>query len=104
MTIGSQAGTATIDQQLTSLSLGMRNLLQQVRDLNTFVNGQGNGLSFLESLGFSSGDASSALTFISYLNTIAGCYFGTVQQGGSGGSGAIDFNFDNALAPLWAGQ
>ncbi len=97
MTVGAQAGVATINQQLTSLSLAMRTVMQQARDLNTFVNGQGAGLSFLESLGFASGDASEALTLIGYLNTLSGVYFGTTTQGS-------DFDFDNALAQLWAGQ
>jgi len=39
-----------------------------------------------------------------YMNTIAGCYYGTVQQGGSGGTGATEFNFNNALSVLWGGQ
>jgi len=29
---------------------------------------------------------------------LAGVYYGTVQQGGTGGTGAVLFNFDNALA------
>jgi len=29
---------------------------------------------------------------------LAGVYYGTVQQGGTGGTGAVLFDFDNALA------
>lgn len=29
---------------------------------------------------------------------LAGVYYGTVQQGGTGGTGAVNFNFDSALA------
>lgn len=41
---------------------------------------------------------------INHMATCAGCYKGTVQQGGSGGTGAILFNFEDFLTHLWGGQ
>lgn len=104
MTVGAQATTTTINNLITQLSVGMRNMMQSVTDLSTFVNGQGNGLTFLESLGFSSTDASTAQSAIAYLNTVAGVYYGTVQAGGTGGSAATTFNYNQELSQFWAGQ
>ena|ERR1700749_4115521 len=112
--VGTQPSNATINNQLTGIALQMRELMQAASNLSTQVNGTGQGLAYLEAMGFSSAansdnpgdmsDAAWALQVIAYFNTVAGCYFGTVQQGGSGGTGASDFNFHNALASLWNGQ
>lgn len=114
MSVGNPLTESNVNQNLTNLAVALRNVCWQIKNLNTQVNGGGNGLALLEALGFSStansqnpgsvSDAQYALNLISDLNNIAGCYYGTVQQGGSGGTGAITFNFDNSLAPLWAGQ
>jgi hypothetical protein len=104
MTVGVQASNGTIDQQLTSLSVGLRNIMQNISNLSTWVNGQDEGLAFLESTGYDSGDAATALSMIAYMNTISGVYYGTVQQGGSNGTAATNFNFNNELSVLWGGQ
>lgn len=114
MSVGSQASTATMDQNLTNFSHSLRDLCVKIKNLNTEINNQGQGLAAMQALGYSSAanpqnpggisDSQWALNALAYLNTIAGAYFGTVQQGGTGGTGAILFNFDNALSPLWAGQ
>jgi hypothetical protein len=74
----------------------MRDVLTDVSDLSLNVNGQGGGLAFLESVGYTAGDAATALAAISYLNTISGVYFGTATQGS-------DFNFNQVLSQYWAG-
>lgn len=114
MTVGTQANSQQIDARLTQLAVQMRNVMTAVTQLNTQVNGQGDGLAVLEAAGYSSGDnpdnpgsmsdAAYALQKLAYLSTVAGCYLGTVQQGGSGGTGAAEFDFDNALSTLWALQ
>jgi hypothetical protein len=71
--------------------------MQQVKNLSTWINGQGTGLATLEALGYSAADAQTALNMISSLNTMAGVYFGTATQ-------ATAFNFDNQLSQMWAGQ
>lgn len=102
MTVGNQASTGSIDASLSSNALQLREACRTAANFQEFVVSL--GLSGLEALGYSPADAQSVLTFASYMNNVAGCYFGTVQQGGSGGTGAILFNFDNALCQLWAGQ
>ena len=42
-------------------------------------------------------DAQYALNMISYLNTVAGVYFGTATQGTA-------FNFDQQLSQMWAAR
>jgi hypothetical protein len=107
MSVGGQGSSATVDAALTNFSVGMRNLMQSIVNLNTWVNGQGNGLAYLGELGYSSesspdnpggiSDAQFALNLLAYLNTMAGVYFGTATQGS-------EFNFNNELSQLWAGQ
>lgn len=114
MSVGNTTSVAAVNNTITQNALGLRAMMQQIGNLNTFINGGGNGLQALQEIGFSTvptsanpggvSDAQYALTIISYLNNIAGVYYGTVQQGGSGGTGAIQFDFDTALAPMWGGQ
>ena len=104
MAVGTALTSATINQNLSLLSVQLRDLMQQLANLSIGVNGQGTGLAALEAAGYSAADANTALQLIGYMNTVAGVYFGTVQQGGTGGTGAILFNFNQALSQLWSGQ
>ena len=107
MAVGSNIGSGQMDNILTSLSVNLRNIMRQISNLSLSVNGQASGLAYLESIGYSGtanpanpggvSDATLALNMISFLNTIAGVYFGTATQ-------ATDFNFDQELSQLWAGQ
>jgi len=97
MTVGRQITSNDIDASITSLSVKMRDLMQDVSSLSLNVNGQGTGLAFLQSIGYSPTDAATAQAAISYLNTVAGVYFGTATQ-------ATDFNFNQELSQYWAGQ
>lgn len=113
MTIGTQASKATIDTLLTNYALSMRNIMRLVGELNTYINGGGNGLSYLEGLGYSGtanpanpggvSDAQMALNYIAEMWNVAQVYYGTLFQGPTAAS-AIQFNFNNSFAPLWAGQ
>lgn len=58
------------------------------------------GQAGLVSLGFSAADATSMLTVAGYMASLAQIYQGTLQQGGTGGTGATLFNFQNALVAL----
>lgn len=102
MTVGSQGNQAQVNQTLTSLAIQWRNLALQTLQQGQYLNKE--GLTGLEGMGFSAADAATVLTLINYMTTVAGCYKGTVQQGGANGTGAIMFNFEDALTPLWAGQ
>ena len=107
MSVGAQAGSGIVDQQLTSLSLAMRNLMGNITNLSTWINGQGDGLTYLAELGYSTvpsstnpggvSDAQFASNMIAYLNTVAGVYYGTATQD-------TTFNFNQELSQLWAGQ
>lgn len=103
MSVGIQPNNSQLNGNITQIANSLRKLMSQIQDLNTQVNGTGQGTVNLEGYGYDAADAVTFLQLLSYLNNIAGCYYGTVQQGGSGGSGAILFDFDNALSLLWAG-
>lgn len=86
--VGTQPTNATINNQLTGLSLQLRNLMVQIRNLNTQVNGQGTGEAFLTGIGYSDAanpsnpggvsDAAYASSLIAQLYVIAGLYYGVV--------------------------
>lgn len=108
MSVGAQANKAVIDQNLTSLALQLRNVMQQIQNEWTFINNgaAGTPTQVLTALGYSNSnsdapgaqsDASYAAYLLNNLNTLAGLYFGTATQ-------ASAFDFANALAPLSAGQ
>jgi hypothetical protein len=97
MTVGNSMSMDSVNQGITNLSVAMRNLMQAVQNLSLNVNGQGNGVALLEALGFDSADAAAAQGAISYLNTIAGVYFGTASQG-------TDYDFNQALSQYWGGN
>jgi hypothetical protein len=118
---GANIGVDQMNNIISSLTINLRNVMRQISDLSISVNGGGAGLAYLTSLGYSntiatsnpnnpvvSGtmltDAALALSAIAYLNTVALVYFGALQQGGSGGTGASLFNFNQQLAMFWAGQ
>jgi hypothetical protein len=107
MPVGSVIGSGQIDNIITALAVNLRDVMRRISNLNLAVNGQGAGLAYLQSVGYSNtanpanpggvSDAALALSVISYLNTVAGVYFGTATQGSQ-------FNFDQQLSEVWAGQ
>ena len=107
MPVGAVIGSGQVDNIITALAVQLRNVMRQVYNLNQAVNGQGAGLAYLESIGYSGAanpanpggvsDADLALSMISYLNTMAGVYFGTATQ-------ATQFSFDQELSQVWAGR
>jgi len=108
MAVGRQADKDSIDQDLTDLAVQFRTLCQRARNLNTQVNGQGDGLAYLVARGFdnvtanpdnpgSQTDAAWAHQAVDYFSNLQGVYFGTATQ-------PTDFNYDSAFAVLWGGQ
>lgn len=107
MPVGGVIGSDQINNLLTSLSVGLRDVMHEIANLNLAVNGQGAGLAYLESVGFSAApnpanpsgesDAQYALNMLSFMNTVAGVYFGTATQ-------TPAFNFDQELSQVWAGH
>jgi hypothetical protein len=100
MAIGNNANLtpAMLNNYAAQIAIAMRNVMQQAQVLQSDVTTL--GTAGLVSLGFASADATSYAAATSYLNTVAEVYFGTLQQGGTGGTGATTFNFNNALAGL----
>jgi len=101
MTVGNQPTVAGLNQSLTSAAQQLRGTLQEIGNFTVQV--QNLGTAGLEALGFTAGDAASFLQYAGYLSTLVGCYQGTVQQGGAGGTGATLFDFYNALSAVCAG-
>jgi hypothetical protein len=107
MPVGAVIGSSQIDNTITALAIAMRNIMQQVVNLNLAVNGQGAGLAWLQSIGYSNAsnpanpggvsDAALALSMIGYLNTMASVYFGTAAQ-------TPAYNFNQQLSEIWAGR
>lgn len=107
MPVGAAIGSSQVDNIITALAVRLRDVMRQVSNLSLAVNGQGAGLAYLESIGYSGtanpanpggiSDAQYALNMISYLNTVAGVYFGTATQGTA-------FSFDQELSQVWGGQ
>lgn len=107
MTVGIQSNAGSISQNITNISVALRNILQQASNLSLQVNGTGTGLATLEAFGFGSdaddlnpgslSDAAYALQLIGYLNTMAQIYDGAATQPST-------FDYNNALAAMWAGQ
>ena len=95
MTAGIQSNATKIDENITQIAVAFRAVCTQARNLNSQVNGGGNGTAYLQGIGYA--DTVTALQMIGYLNNLAGVYFGTATVGAA-------FPFDNALAPTWGGQ
>lgn len=108
MSVGEQATKAGVDQNLTLLAVQLRGLMQQLRnEWTSFNNGAGGTpVQMLTAVGYNNAnsdapggqsDAAYASYVLNTMNTLAEVYFGNATQ-------ATDFDFHNALAPLWAAQ
>jgi hypothetical protein len=108
MSVGIQPTKASMDNNLTQLAVTMRNLMTQVQNEWTAVNNGASGtpVQVLTAMGYNNtnsdapgnqSDAAYADYVLNTLNTLAQVYFGNATQG-------TDFDFNNALALLWAGQ
>jgi hypothetical protein len=108
MSVGSQPSKAAMDQTLTNLATRLRDLAGDIRKQYTFINNgaAGNGVSVLSELGYDNvtasapgnqTDAAYANYILNQLNAVAALYYGETTQ-------AAVYNYNNALAPMWAGQ
>jgi hypothetical protein len=103
MSVGNQQTKAGMDNALSSFTQQLSAICQQIRDLNTQVNGTGAGAAYLANLGYtttanpdnpgSQSDQAWALQALAYLNNMSGVWFGTAEV-------TPPFSFDNALAQL----
>ena len=107
MPVGATIGSDQMNNMITAAAVHLRDVMQGIYDLNLSVNGQAQGLAYLEGIGYSGApnpanpggvsDAALALAAISYLHTVAAVYFGDAAQ-----SPAYDFH--QQLSAVWAGQ
>ena len=107
MPVGAAIGSDQVSNILTNLAVNFRNLAQQAANLSIEVTGQGAGLAYLQSVGYSNtanpanpggiSDAAWALQVVNYFGNVAGVWFGTATQ-------TPAFNYNVAVATLWAGQ
>lgn len=109
MAAGNQATRQTIDSTLSSFTVQLRELMEAIAKQQAFVVKLGlTGLEGLASSGgppsYTAAEAQAVLDAFNHMGTIVGVYMGTVQQGGTGGTGATLFNFEDSLTPYWAGQ
>lgn len=102
MSVGNQANAGNVNNTLTSLALAMREHASDVLEFWAWANKE--GLAGLEAIGFSAADAQAVLDNVNHMATPMQVYKGTVQAGGSGGVGAVAFDYEDYLTPLWAGQ
>lgn len=107
MPVGATLSKDQINNMITAYATRLRDLAKDISDLSLRVNGQGQGLAFLEAAGFGSdpnpanpggvSDAALAQSMISYENTVAAVYYGQAAQ-------PDEFDFEQELSQVWGGQ
>jgi len=95
MAAGQQPTLAGINGQLSASAIQLRDLCNTIADLNLQVGKL--GTAGLQGIGASASDASDIVSKYATIATVAAVYFGTATQGTA-------FNFNDALAPVRAGQ
>jgi hypothetical protein len=95
MAAGQQPTLSGINGQLSACAVQLRDLCNTITDLNLQVGKL--GTSGLQGIGASPTDATDIVNKWATINTVAAVYFGTATQGTA-------FNFNDALAPVRAGQ
>ena len=102
MAIGAPTDPANLNGDITSLAQQWRDAALGSERLAAWVSKQPDDATVAAKFGIAETDVPQLRTDIGYLSTLAGVHNGTVQQGGSGGTGASLFNFGDALT-VWAG-
>lgn len=97
MTAGNQPSLAQVNQTAGSLAVQLRNLFEQVVDFNEWLSAFGGAAELESALGFTAADASTIISTIGNLFTLAGIYNGTGTQ-------ATVFNYSANSQALWGGQ
>lgn len=104
MTIGASTNPATLNGNLATMALQLRNLCAQIKNFGEWFNGL-TAAEQASAFGIVAGsqDQTNLDNCVSYLNVIAEVYFGTQGQAAVG-QPAQNFDFDNGLSVLWGGQ
>jgi hypothetical protein len=99
---GYNTDQATINHRLGQVAVSLRDVMLAAQRFQTAIVKLGaDDTARIQALiadGCSPGDAAQIVTDANLLGNVAGVYYGQVQQGGSGGTGAVLYNFDDALA------
>ena len=99
MPIGNEPTTSfQVNNQAAQLAVQLRSVMQAIIIFQEWVAKK--GAAGLQDIGFNSTDANAMLYQSGYMNTVAQIYYGNLQQGGTGGSGASTFDFSDALTTL----
>ena len=98
MAIGNIPSVAQLNGQAAQIASSWRAVALQTIWFQAYIASL--GTAGLEALGFAAADAAAMQTQANYMLSLAQIYQGTLQQGGTGGTGAIEFNFENALVAL----
>ena len=99
MPIGNQPTSAMqFNLQAATVAVQLRSVCEAIINMQSWAAKK--GVSGLQDIGYTGPDAQAMLNAISYMNTIALVFYGKLQQGGTGGSGASTFNFSDALSDL----
>lgn len=106
MAAGVQATRQTIDGTLTSLTVQLRELMENIQKQQAFVAKL--GLTGLEGLtssttAYTPAEAQAVLDAFNHMGTVEQVYMG-VQGQAPVGQTAAAFNFEDSLTPYWAGQ
>lgn len=101
--LGPVPAPAQLNAQLQGFALLLRNYGETISNYNEWFT-QLETADVATYFGVTSDQAAEIQTMVGYMNTLAQIYLGQVQQGGSGGSGATMFDFNDALSSLWGGQ
>lgn len=107
MPVGSQPSKAAMDQTLTSMAVQLRNLAATAEAMYLYVNNgaAGTPVQVLTAIGYNNTNtdapgSQSDASYASYLLTM----FHTLVQIYQGLAAPPAYNYEGALAPLWAGQ
>jgi len=102
MSAGNPVTAQALNARLGQAAVQMRQVMEAAADVFKVANKL--GTAGLQAAGMDSATASDYVLRAGYLNTLTGVYYGTVQQGGSGGTGASTFDFDDGLTSVWGAQ
>lgn len=101
MAIGISTDPATLNGEVAAIARAWRDVALESTRLATWLSKQDDA-TVAAAYNIAAGDVAQLRADVGYFATLAGVYNGTVQQGGTGGTGASTFNFGDALTP-WTG-
>lgn len=103
MAIGNQTSLQQVNNDLTTMAVQTRNLMEYIRQKVTYYNNLGTAGLEAAPISMSAADATSFMTKISEFSAVCGVYYGT-QYNGTTATNGVAFDFDNDFALLWAGN